>query len=566
MPIDNGSRPPSPEASAGLAEARSARIAREGGRDRRRRILIPLGLAAIYVVQCLWFVGTQSLTYDEPTHLATGLDAWRYGRYERWNDQPPLARLLLSMPLVGGGWSVEPLAQPLPGAFWTFAIRPSADALAWRTRPVNVALGVALAALLWASARRMFSEGGANVALALFAFSPPLIAHFSVAAVDGASTLLLFATAIMLLGWRRRPSWPATIAIGVVLGAFLIAKFSAPPMVLLTLAIMAGGGSIGLPLLDRLARALAAFAIALAIVWGAYQFHVGPLSLRSGSLTGPYAPPSAIVLPTSRPVDVRVTAPAPEYLAGLGLVAQHTARGQPSILLGRVRKTGGWRAYYPVVAVVKWPIVVWLIAIAVLVLIAIGAIAAPADSFVVMAFPIVYFALAIVSNLDIGDRYILPVYPFLLLLCAGIWRGAAPRRWAAVAIGAAVALHAIDAMRYAPDYLSYFNAFVRSDRPYEILSDSNLDWGQGLIAMRQYERAHPGERTWLAYFGGVDPREYGVRAQPFGERDHPSGTVVISATHLSGQYLADPEAFRWVWQYPLKTILNHTLYVFDVRQ
>src|SRR5213076_3155352 len=148
--------------------------------------------------------------------------------------------------------------QPLPGAFWTFAIRPSADALAWRTRPVNVALGVAVAVLLWAAARRMFSEGGANFALALFAFSPPLITHFSVAAVDGASTLLLFATAMMLLRWRRRPSWPMTVAIGIVIGAFLIAKFSAPPMVLLALAIMVGGRSIGPRLIDRLARTLGA--------------------------------------------------------------------------------------------------------------------------------------------------------------------------------------------------------------------------------------------------------------------------------------------------------------------
>ena len=80
----------------------------------RAAILIPAALAAMYVAQCIWFVGTQSLTYDEPTHVATGLDAWRYGRYERWNDQPPLARLLLAMPLLGGAWSVEPRSQPLP--------------------------------------------------------------------------------------------------------------------------------------------------------------------------------------------------------------------------------------------------------------------------------------------------------------------------------------------------------------------------------------------------------------------------------------------------------------------
>src|SRR5207247_5617220 len=51
----------------------------------------PLLFSAIFAAQCLWFVGTQSLTYDEPTHVIAGLDAWRHHRFDQWNDQPPLA-------------------------------------------------------------------------------------------------------------------------------------------------------------------------------------------------------------------------------------------------------------------------------------------------------------------------------------------------------------------------------------------------------------------------------------------------------------------------------------------
>ena len=127
-----------------------------------------------------------------------------------------------------------------------------------------------------------------------------------------------------------------------------------------------------------------------------------------------------------------------------------------------------------------------------------------------------------------------------------------------------MAAQAADCLRYAPDYLSYFNIFVRPERSYELLTDSNLDWGQGLLALRDYERAHPAERIWLAYFGGVDPREYGIRATLLPEGERPTGTVVVSATHLSGQYLNDPAAYRWLLQYPRKTILNHTLLVFEV--
>ena len=69
--------------------------------------LLPLALLAVYLMQCLWFISTQSLTYDEPVHIAEGLDAWRNGRFEQFNDHPPLARLLCAVPLIAGEWDVQ---------------------------------------------------------------------------------------------------------------------------------------------------------------------------------------------------------------------------------------------------------------------------------------------------------------------------------------------------------------------------------------------------------------------------------------------------------------------------
>jgi hypothetical protein len=550
--------PPNPD------DAPVMMAADRGGPRRPLRIVIPIVLGALYGAQCLWFVGTQSLTYDEPTHLLAGLDAWRHGRFEQWNDQPPLARLWLTGSLVRGPWRLEPLAQPLNGAFWTIAISPGPEQLAWRARPWNVVLGLALAWLLWITARRMFSEGGANLALALFAFSPPLVAHFSVATVDGSATLLFFATVIVLTRWRPHPSWRATLGVGAVMGGFLIAKFSAPPLVLLGLVVMATSVTEVPRSPERLAKTAAAMVVGLIIVWAAYFFHTGEVTFRNGSLTGPYAGPHRVIVPVSRPLEVTVRLPAPEYVAAFGGVAQHSVRGQPSSFLGQVRKFGGWPLYYPVVAALKWPLVVWVIACATLVLMTRGAVPAPTDLGMMMIFPAVWFGFAMWSNLNIGDRYILPVYPFLLLMCAGFWTAVRDRRWAVPVVALMVTAHAGDCLRYAPDYLSYFNPFVRPARSYELLTDSNLDWGQGLIALRRYERAHPNDRIRLAYFGGVDPREYGIRALPLAEGERATGTIVVSATHLSGQYLEDPAAYQWLLKSPEETILNHTLHVFRV--
>ena len=42
------------------------------------------------------------------------------------------------------------------------------------------------------------------------------------------------------------------------------------------------------------------------------------------------------------------------------------------------------------------------------------------------------------------------------------------------------------------------------------------------------------------------------------------GTVVVSATHLSGQYLRNPAAYHWLFAHRRTAILNHTLHVFEV--
>ena len=129
---------------------------------------------------------------------------------------------------------------------------------------------------------------------------------------------------------------------------------------------------------------------------------------------------------------------------------------------------------------------------------------------------------------------------------------------------ALVALNAADCLRFAPDYMSYFTPLVDQSKSYQLLTDSNTDWGQGLIALKKYQDAHPSDEIHLAYFGTVDPAVYGIRYRVLQPGERPSGTAVISATDLSGQLLAGPDSYKWLLQYKPKAILNHTLYVFEV--
>jgi hypothetical protein len=193
-------------------------------------------------------------------------------------------------------------------------------------------------------------------------------------------------------------------------------------------------------------------------------------------------------------------------------------------------------------------------------------IVVPRDWLIMASFPAIFFVFAIFSHIDIGDRHILPIYPFVLLFVAGgAWQLARRSRFLLALVVMALALNAADALRYAPDYLSYFTPFVVPNQSYKLLTDSNLDWGQGLLALRRYQQEHPQEKIYLAYFGSVDPAAYGLRVEKLAEDQRVSGaTVVVSATQLTGQMLQNFEAYHWVLQYPQTAVLNHSLHVFRI--
>ena len=97
----------------------------------RARLLLPALLCLLFVVQCVWFISTQSLTNDEPEHISAGLEAWRYGEFKAWDAHPPLGRLWFAVPLLFTDWAYSEYRGGVQPA------RPGPEVWAWRTRPMN---------------------------------------------------------------------------------------------------------------------------------------------------------------------------------------------------------------------------------------------------------------------------------------------------------------------------------------------------------------------------------------------------------------------------------------------
>ncbi len=117
-----------------------------------------------------------------------------------------------------------------------------------------------------------------------------------------------------------------------------------------------------------------------------------------------------------------------------------------------------------------------------------------------------------VGRLGIGIRYVFPAVP-ALAVCLGAL--AAGRRgdsaWWRHAVVALAAVQALEACAQAPWHLSFYNAIAGGPAKGQwIVNDSNLDWGQGLIALRE-ELARRGiQRVHLAYHGTAEPSVYGI--------------------------------------------------------
>ncbi len=544
-------------------------------------IILPAILLLAYLAQCAWFIQSQSFTFDEPIDILSGLEQWRTGQYSGglgMNDHPPLARLLCTLPAINSRFQIGNKVVPNPDAvawhnsdFDSFGrVLPNPEAVAWHTRPVNAVLGAVLGLLLWVAARFSYSINAANFVLALFSFSPSLIAHFSLAATnDGAMTLMLFATVFQLCRWHHDRSRPQTVLLGLVLGGLLIAKASSLPFfgAAIVLMLILKPGSIAIrPAEWNWRQAVTASLISFLIVWGAYRFHVSRVTLTASDIQMRIAVPNRadpIIRHSSRAFHISVPVPAFEFIQGLEYQFEHNKKGHFSFLLGRSYK-GGSILYFPTVAILKWPTIVLPLFLAAMGLMFLRRTSRPPDFALWAAFPLLYFSLAEFSSLNLGERYILPIYPFALLLCGSLWQFTRGRRAVRVLLLVALAVHVGDVLSYAPDYLSYFNFFVSPASSHKLLSDSNVDWGEGLVALRHYQQAHPNVPIHLAYYGNVAPAMYGIQAIPLMPNERVSGTVIISATYLTGQSLPDPNAYHWVLQYPTKLILNHSLYVFEV--
>src|SRR5690606_17733659 len=185
----------------------------------------------------------QSPTNDEPIYLVTGA-SYLYERDLRYNpEHPPLGKLLIGAGVALSGARLDTAftgGQKEAGRHLLYGSGNDAQRTLLAARLPVIALTLLFGLVVFAFARDLAGAPGGIAALALYAFSPDVIAHGSLATLDVPMAGFLLTAAWLLWRARRRPRLHLPLA-GAALGAALATKMSALPAipVLLGLAALA---------------------------------------------------------------------------------------------------------------------------------------------------------------------------------------------------------------------------------------------------------------------------------------------------------------------------------------
>ena len=262
--------------------------------------------------------------------------------------------------------------------------------------------------------------------------------------------------------------------------------------------------------------------------------------------------------------------PGGYYWRSLQNALAHGEAGHPAWLLGQPIVRGTWRnwAYYFVVALYKVPI-------GLMALIALGAASLafvrPRFAELALVVPIVLLTvLIVVGGINIGFRHAIPAYGLLLMLATRSLL--IDRRAIAGVVAALLAVTAVDVARFGPDLISYINWPRR--HVWLAVSDSNLDWGQGMRQVRQWIDSHPkliaGRPVAVRLFGlpyssNVD--DYlGDRATRLhrSSATPTAGLLIVSPTYVVGSFEDEPDRFAFLRDREPIAIIGHSDLVFDL--
>ena len=295
--------------------------------------------------------------------------------------------------------------------------------------------------------------------------------------------------------------------------------------------------------------------------------------------------------------DKPVIRGAGHYALGLMMVFQRATGGNKIYFRGNVGDEGG-KLYFPIVYFAKEPLGWWLLVVIALIFTlyqlsknrfkSVNWDSWARKYFLELSMLIwlaLYWYTSISSNLNIGVRHILPVFPFSIMLVAGqldrLKNYIESKKLKKIFYGVVIA--SLSWLIFAnisiwPYYLTYFNSAIGGpEKGYKIAVDSNLDWGQDLKRLEDWVKNKNIDIIELDYFGWADQNYYlrGKWApvhsntysnlEDFKNENKTDGWIAISATFLMNS-IGDPnEGYWWLREIEPEIRIGNSIFVYHIK-
>jgi hypothetical protein len=541
-----------------------------------RQLNLPTLLTASAIVIHFTLVGmwifTAAPTTDESAQIACGVATWRTLDTHPKCSDPPLPRLLASLPIWAAGantsWAMRP--EGISNPDWWYA-RSFADANSAHytsyvriARTMNLIWSTLLIFVLWRWSSELYGAWGRLIVVAVWCFDPTGIALTGVVGSAVAPAASGIFASYSFWKYLREPSWQCSLYLGLALGLALatdtnwLVMLVAWPILMIFARINQSPTPIHLASIEeqpslepnrtgcgirsayppsmastgtvRTRRPLFRhFAVVLPVAWlfisGTYGFSKIGRPLSQFSFQSRLFGGNEVSTPdhTAQPIhaarvfgvetsDLPCPVPA-DLLLCLDARAYKYEQHPYSYLNGEMRRNGWWY-YYLYALAIKLPIPALMLALTGIYWSFVAPRSVGRTDEWAMSLPAVLLITYISSQTAFSHSVeeVVPAVPLLFLLSGRLADIGHRQRWVGLATGGLLVWCAVSALAIAPHFMSYFNPLAGGPtKGHTHLLGGNLDSGQDLLLLNRWKNAHASADSMsLAYYGYVNPAVCGV--------------------------------------------------------
>ena len=516
--------------------------------DIRLKIILVVLLIAVFIQPFIAMRNFGPVT-DEITHLPSGYSYWKTGEIRLNPQHPPLIKLISAIPLLFMDLKFPTSAM---NHEWTFGkeflYQNNADQILFWGRIPAILVSVLLAFYVFKWSLELFGPKAGIFALFLYAFTPDILAHSQFVTTDMGVTAFSFITIYYLWKLVKERSRKNLVLTGIGLGLALGAKFSGVlllPLIPLLALIHFWQEKTGFSkkFFDLLKLTTPVFTLAFILIYVFYLF----------------------------PADIGF------YKNGLESLYKDRNPNYFYYLNGEF-KSEGWWYYFILAFLMKVPVPILVFIAASLILWKKFKMNISDRLFLFLPTGAFLIFTSFWAH-NIGIRYLLPIYPFLIIYSSGLvnldWfkNSRIRKKIGLVSSYILMVWLVFGTILIHPDYLAYFNELAGGpENGYQRLDDSNIEWGQDLKRLAEYQKKYPNAKVVYPW-RFVDLNYYGIKNNLFEVKENwwtePSGRYVVSVyflirAKLSSQVRQDP-SLDWLSLYEPVDRVGYSYLVYEFK-